>query len=544
MRVIALLLAVSPSFVFADTIVARIAPTNVTVFTQGAEVTRKGEITLPAGIHDILIPDMRPTRGGLQTPEITLPGATLISEKWQDRNPTPQTEPDTAEFKAAKTALNNARDAVTTVNDEIAANLLAKSAASAQIEFLKSLATSDTLPDGIDTLRDLSQMISEETLKAHKAIQQADILARNLAKDLPDLQGAVAAAQRAVDTLLPPSQDFAQLTLTVSVPEATISELSITYLTSDAGWRPVYDLRLTTGDTPKLVVERGALVAQNSGERWKNVTLTLSTVGLGDQPEPNQIRPQRLRISEPRPIADLSLAASPQAESARVSSLEMQEPILMEKASMATADLSGIAAQYSFDYPMSVDTGADFNRVTLGSLDFEAEIEARAIPFYNETAFRMVSFTNTSGERLLPASANLYVDGRLIADTQIQQIVPGAETEIGFGPIHGLRLTRTILNRNEGDWGIISRSNENTETVRIGVENITDKAWAVTLLDRVPFTEQEDLTIDWSATPRPTTIGYKDQRGVLHWNLDVKSGEIQSVKLDTTITWPDGMVLR
>jgi hypothetical protein len=145
---------------------------------------------------------------------------------------------------------------------------------------------------------------------------------------------------------------------------------------------------------------------------------------------------------------------------------------------------------------------------------------------------------------LLPASARLYVDGRLIADTQIQQIVPGAETEIGFGPIHGLRLTRTILNRNEWDRGIISRSNENTETVRIDVENLTDKAWAVTLLDRVPFTEQEDLTIDWSATPRPTTTDHKDQRGVLHWNLDVEVGKTQSVKLDTTITWPDGMVLR
>jgi uncharacterized protein (TIGR02231 family) len=544
MRVIALLLAVSPSFVFADTIVARIAPTDVTVFTQGAEVTRKGLVTLPAGIHDIVIPDMRPTGGGQQTPEITLPGATVISEKWQDRNSTLQVKPDTAEFKAAKTALDNAQDAVTAVNDEIATNLLVESAANAQIAFLKSLTTSDTLPDGIDTLRELSQMISEETLKAHKTIQQAGILARKLTKGLPDLQDAVAEAQRGVDALLPASKAFAQMTLTVTVPSETTTELSIKYLVFDAGWRPVYDLRLTTGDTPKLVVERGAMVVQNSGERWENVALTLSTVGLGDQPEPSQIRPQRLRISEPAQMVKRSLAASSQADFAGDSSLEMQEHILIEKFSMATADLSGIAAQYSFDYPMSVDTGADFNRVTLGSLDFKAKVEARAIPLYNDTAFRMVSFTNTSGERLLPASASLYVDGRLIADTQIQQIVPGAETEIGFGPIHGLRLTRTILNRNEWDRGIISRSNEHTETVRIDVENLTDKAWAVTLFDRVPFTEQEDLTIDWSATPRPTTTDHKDQRGVLHWNLDVEVGKTQSVKLDTTITWPDGMVLR
>ena len=180
------------------------------------------------------------------------------------------------------------------------------------------------------------------------------------------------------------------------------------------------------------------------------------------------------------------------------------------------ADLSGITAQYTFDYPMSVYSSNDFTRVALGTLNFDAAIEARAIPLNNETAFRMVSFANTSGERLLPARAKIYVDDRLIAETFVNQIVPGAETEIGFDPIHGLRLTRTILNKNEGDRGIISRFNENTETVRIDVENLTNKEWTVSLLDRVPFTEQEDLTIDWPAAPKPTTTDHKDQRGVLH----------------------------
>ena len=102
MRFIVLLLSVSPSFVFADTIVARIVPTDVTVFTQGAEVTRKGKITLPAGIHDIVIPDMRPTLDDFPAPEITLPNATLISGKWQDETPTPRADPETVEYKAAK----------------------------------------------------------------------------------------------------------------------------------------------------------------------------------------------------------------------------------------------------------------------------------------------------------------------------------------------------------------------------------------------------------------------------------------------------------
>ena len=234
MRFAALLLAVSPSFVFADTIVTRIAPTDVTVFTQGAEVTRTGQIDLPAGIHEIVIPDMRPNNGGTNTPTVTLSGATLISEKWQNNNSVAQLEPDTQEYAVAKAAVETAQDAVTALKDEISKKQSEITAANAQLEFLKSLSDSDTLPDGIDTLRDLSRMISDETLSANVTIQNAENTVRNLRKNLPNLQDGVAMAQRALSALLPPTDRFAQLTLTVSVPAATNSDISVKYLVGDA----------------------------------------------------------------------------------------------------------------------------------------------------------------------------------------------------------------------------------------------------------------------------------------------------------------------
>ena len=122
MRFAALLLAISPSFVFADTILAQIAPKDVTVFTQGAEVTRTGQIALPVGIHEIVIPDMQPNNGRANTPTVTLSGATLISETWQNNNSVAQLEPETQEYAVAKAALETAQDAVTALKDEIYKN--------------------------------------------------------------------------------------------------------------------------------------------------------------------------------------------------------------------------------------------------------------------------------------------------------------------------------------------------------------------------------------------------------------------------------------
>jgi hypothetical protein len=114
----------------------------------------------------------------------------------------------------------------------------------------------------------------------------------------------------------------------------------------------------------------------------------------------------------------------------------------------------------------------------------------------------------------------------------------------GFGAIDGLRLKRVVVDKTEGDRGVISKSNERREQVRIEVENLTAEAWPVRVIDRVPYSEQEDLTIDYSATPAVSAENYDDGRGLLEWRFDLAPGKTQTVALDTTIGWPAGQVLR
>lgn len=549
MRFAALLLAVSPSFVFADTITARIAPSDVIVYPQGAVVQRVGEVALPAGMHTLVMPDL-PYDLRPQDVQVTVAGATVVAREWREETKGPKYIPDTAEVIAAKQALENAKDAVTALADTIAGAKLGVEAANAQIAFLSELSKSKTLPDGIDTLRDLSKMIAEETLAARKSKQNAEISARELAKEMPDLKDAVGAAQLAYDSLLSPAEETAQLSLTLDVPAAATSAVTVKYLIGEAAWLPTYDMHLSTGDAPELLVKRGAAVQQTSGERWDNVNLTLSTLLPFGQSDPRHVRTQLLRLIDPellrkREAAKVSVSRLSDAGSPPEPIIEA--PVFIEEsAAMGILDTSGIEAIYTFAHPTSVDSTFDGPvTLTLGELTFDAEIAARAVPMLDETAFRMVSFTNTSDERLLPSQqAKLYVDGTLVAESQLAALVPGEDTEIGFGPLHGLRLTRTVLDRNEGDRGIISRSNEKTEDVRIDVENLTSEPWNVTLLDRVPYTQQEDLSITWNAAPAPDVENHEDRRGILEWDLDVAAGTKQSIILKTKITWPDGMILR
>jgi uncharacterized protein (TIGR02231 family) len=156
----------------------------------------------------------------------------------------------------------------------------------------------------------------------------------------------------------------------------------------------------------------------------------------------------------------------------------------------------------------------------------------------------MVRFTNTTGEVLLPGQALLIADGAVIGMQSLDLIAAGADHEIGFGPIDGIRLTRAVPNRSEGDVGVLTRSNQLTEAAVMTVENLTKQDWQVRLRDAIPYSEQDDLELVFTASPAATTTDPEGQRGILEWDLSVPAGQKQTVNLDYTLTWPTGFVLQ
>ena len=78
---------------------------------------------------------------------------------------------------------------------------------------------------------------------------------------------------------------------------------------------------------------------------------------------------------------------------------------------------------------------------------------------------------------------------------------------------------------------MISRSTELSEEVVLEVENLTGQSWPAKLFDRVPYSEQEELAIDWQASPRPSEQNYDNRQGVLAWAFELGAGSKQSVTL-------------
>ena len=282
------------------------------------------------------------------------------------------------------------------------------------------------------------------------------------------------------------------------------------------------------------------LVRQETGENWRDIALTLSTRRPAQQGAPGEIHPWIPRLGDPDEIRPMPRVKGEGAL------MEMAAPAAAAtEADMARPEFDGLSVRYAYPAPVSVATGADRVRLMLSPIEADAEIRARAVPLVDETAFLMARVTNSDEDVILPTSeARFYLDGRYVGQRWLPFAAAGAEMALSFGPIEGLTLKRVVKTRSEGDRGLINRASERRETVEITVENLTGESWPVTVLDRVPVSEQDDLRITWNARPDPDETDVEDKRGILAWRFDLEAGAQRTITLDTQMSWPEGKVLR
>lgn len=536
MRLAIVCLSLLPTATLADSFTLTTTPSAVTVYADAAKVTRQIKLEVNAGQHKVVLPGL-PRDLNADFLRVGLDGASLGATQFRRSAVAPQPSTDSAAIEAAKSRIKVAESALQDLNDKITQARLGSVAAQAKSDFLSALSQNEGLPTDVETLRNLAQMIGHETLSAGQEELAAQQEARNLSEGKDALSKELKDARAALAALNVPPPETAQLTLAMNAVAAGEVTISLTYLVG-ASWQPVYDIYLKDA---ALSVRRGAEIRQWSNENWETVSLALSTFALQQQTAPREVFPIPLTFGDKAP-------PQPKALGRAVLSDMAPEP-MMESAMMreedAVASFDGPGVTYTVPSPVSVASNVDAVRVTFDTLEFAARRFARAAPRFDRTAFLMASFKNDTQEPLLASNqASLYLDNTLIGSTYFEQAPAGAEVELPFGPLEELRLRYTVLNQSEGDRGIITRSNARTETTQMDIQNIGADHWDVEVLAAVPYAVQEDLEIDWRASPAPDARNVKDKRGVLKWDIEVPAGTTTQIKIETEIKWPDGKILR
>lgn len=538
MRLLPLALVALPLPALADTYAVTSAPTAVTVYSGFAMVTREVRVEVAAGAHEVVLPDL-PQWMDASSLRVSLSGADLVGTRLRTDALPPQPDGDSDAVIAAKEQIEAAERALRDLGDAVQDAGLASQAAEARLNFLTGLASSDTLPSTPDALSDLGKMIEAQTLSATQAQIKAQRAVRDVEEARPDLEKDLSDARAALEALTPPAEPRALLALSVAAETAGTVVASISY-PAHASWQPTYDVMLARSDVDRMTLRRAAMIYQNSGENWDGVTLTLSTLAPSGQVVPSEIYPPLLRFEDP-----LLREKNQRASSGLGADLAESPMVTMEAAPAPQPDFDGPGVTYTLTKPLTIAQNAEGVRVELDALEFDARVFSRAVPARDTTAFLMAEATNESFEPLLAAdSAQVYIDGALVGQSTFAAVPAGGTFAQAFGPIEDLRLSHKVIDQSEGDRGLISRSNARTQEVRMGIENLGSKAWNIEMLEGLPYSEQDDLVIEWSAQPRASETDVDDRRGLTQWNLSLAPKATQEITIEQVIRWPDGKILR
>ncbi|WP_373635763.1 mucoidy inhibitor MuiA family protein [Yoonia sp. SS1-5] len=283
------------SSALADTFVGQARVDTVTIYPGVATVSREITLTLPAGQHDIIVPDLpqnlRAQGMRLSATNDAVIGAVNLSDGRLPVTPD-QSSPDIVAAKAEIERLEAVlRESAATVER---IKLRVKSAEE-QITFLQNLSQASVGEaldaDSIAQIQAMAQMVGAETLAARQAAfaaqQEADAAERARKDDID----ALADARKALAALMAPQTDGAALNFTLTVPSPGDYAVTVSTLEGFANWSPVYDMRLSTADTATLDVDRSVVVSQESGQDWLDINLILSTARPGEQITPGDVFP-------------------------------------------------------------------------------------------------------------------------------------------------------------------------------------------------------------------------------------------------------------
>lgn len=546
MRLLLVILMLLPVAATADDFFIDSKVAAVTLYPDSGTVTRTARFSIPEGRHLLVISDI-PNTAIFESLSAKIDGAVLGGVRYREDDVPPRDIAPKPEVEAAKSRVETIERQIEAVRDQAARARLASDAAAIRIGFLNQLGRGEGMADaGMDSLRALSKMVGEHALEARQSALEAEIDARNTERQLVDLNEELETARQALAALDLENHDRVQLVLHVAADKPVDGGLTVEYLVdySVLGWAPVYEFRLTRGDAPSLEIQRDVMIFQDTGENWTDVQLTLSTVEPVGQIAPSKVFQKPLRVGEPSPAPAPSRMVGAEADMAAP---VVEAPAIIEESNGALfgVDLNGLSVTYHFGEPVSLTSGADVVRLTLDSVNLPAEVFALANPARDRTAFLMARFTNSSGEQLLPSGfAGRHLDGLFSGTSAFDGLPAGGEDELSFGAIDGLRLDHAVLNQNSGDRGFISKSNQQSQREEFVVTNLTAEDWTVRMLGAAAYSQQDDLKIDWSAIPPPSETDVDKRRGILAWEFDLRGGEDQTIRLDTTMTWPEGLVLR
>lgn len=516
--------------------------TAVTVYPDRARVTRGGTVHLDGGKHTLEIPEL-PVHLDPDSVRVSAQGtahARLLGVEVQraffSETPVEKVRELESQIEALQDELLLLDDQKEVLEEQrhildglsTRTNTYALALVSGEMSWEEQQALFDGLRQRADRLdREMVELAARKR-GAERRLQQ-------LKNELGQLQGS-----------RPRQRYTARLDL--EVLQAGDLTVSLAYIVTHAGWKPLYDLRLVEqGGSAELQASYLAQVTQNTGEAWEAISLTLSTARPALASVLPELKPWYLRPFPPMPVprgegAVMAPAAAPlRAKAALDHSAAAEEAapeVVAAQVATASVESSGAAVNYLVPGQASIPADGAPHKVFVAELQLPPKLDYITTPKLVQAAYRRAKVNNDSPYLLLPGQANLFANDEFIGATRLELTPPQGEIELYLGVDDRIKVERELL-RRDTDKTLIGGKRRVRFAYQITLENLLTTQARLNLQDQAPVAGHEDVKVRLeSVEPKPTR---QSELNILEWDFNLAPKEKRTVRFDFTVEYPPEM---
>ncbi|OGB26291.1 MAG: hypothetical protein A3E23_12710 [Burkholderiales bacterium RIFCSPHIGHO2_12_FULL_65_48] len=343
------------------------------------------------------------------------------------------------------------------------------------------------------------------------------------------------------------SQRARVVSVTINLAAEREAELRLSYQVRGPGWQPTY--RATLDATKSTVlIERQALVAQNSGEDWGTVQLTLSTGQPGRATQSRLPREWTLDVAPPpRPMAAaapaMAMAAAP-SPVARSRNVVEEDKISFD---VSTLD-KGFATEFAVPQRITVPSSGQRVTLALGNHTAPATLITRTAPAVEEAAYLVAHMAQPPG--VWPAGpAGLYRDGAFVGNGRIDFGTPSAgapagSTSLSFGRDELVTVRAEPVQDLTGSTGFTGSRTERKTRRAYSVENRHKTGITLQVLHAAPVSRNEKIEVESRYQPQPTDTAWNRTPGTVAWQQPLAAGATAQFSAEHTIRYPKDVELQ
>jgi uncharacterized protein (TIGR02231 family) len=546
-KVVILLLAVLPSFLSLAAIdkeIIKSSISEVTVYTNGAQIYRKANFNVKPGISELIIEGVSPNIDPKSLQVKAFGNVVLIDSKYQIYYPEPE-KPKLEglplkirrDINLLQDSINNITFDIKEIQDEIDVLNTSKSILSNN----GAIRGQGKVNDSIQLLKQAMEYYQLKMNEINKKLQLLNKRIRGKNSTLQEMNTRMSDLQNYQSSNTPkvPKGPIHRVIVTLQSKEMIAGRLAISYLASGASWIPSYDIRseITSG---KVNLAYKASIQQNTGELWDDVQLTLST----NDPYQNKLKPDlhpwyvdyhnfgavNGRMNSYGFTAAPSVSYEKKATADSKMMLEESETA----ANFTTVINRVLSAEYKIDLPYTIESNAESHLILVRNMDLTANYRYYTVPKIDPGVFLVAEVIKLEDLQLVPASANIFFDGTYIGETYIDPTSMNDTLKLSLGKDPNIIAKRILLKKDYKEK-IIGNDIERTYSYEISVKNLKSNTIELVIEDQIPVTTNGEIVIETINTDK---ANYDKTTGKLVWTLNLKTKATDKYTYSFKIKYP------